>query len=75
MVLSKGEGMINHPHKYFKNMNEPVRSNTIEKAKKKFSRGVGCSRHMVKNRAQRKMTNIGTISEIMKVAYQRYLQF
>ena len=42
VVLSKAVGMINHPQKYLKNMNEPVRSNTIEKAKKKFSRGVGC---------------------------------
>ena len=42
VVLSKGVGMINHPQKYLKNMNEPVRSNTIEKANEKFSRGVGC---------------------------------
>ena len=45
------------------------------KQNKKFSRGGVLSWHIVKNRAQRKMTNTGTISEIMKVAYQRYLQF
>ena len=56
-------------------MNEPVRSNTIEKPKKSFLGGGVLSWHMINNRAQRKMTNIGTISEIMKVAYQRYLQF
>ena len=56
-------------------MNEPVRSNNIEKGKKSFLGGWVPSWHMVKNRAQRKMTNVGRISEIMKVAYQRYLQF
>ena len=43
--------------------------------KKSFLGGWVLSWHMVKNRAQRKMTNTGTIYEIMKVAYQRYLQF
>ena len=38
-VLSNGVGMIHHRQKYKINMDEPVRSNTIEKAKKKNSRG------------------------------------
>ena len=47
-------------------MNELVRSNTIEKPKKKsFLRGWVPSWHMVKYRAQAKMANIGTIYDII----------
>ena len=41
VVLSKGVGMINHPPGIKKNINELVRSNTIDKPKKNFSGGVG----------------------------------
>ena len=44
-------------------MDEGVGSNTIEKQRKKFSGGWS-SWHMVKNRAQRKMRNIGTIYDL-----------
>ena len=45
------------------------------KGKKTFIGGEVPSWRIVKNRAQRKMTNAGRTSEIMKVAYQRYFQF
>ena len=56
--------MTNHPPELKKNMNELVRSNTIEKQKKSFLGGGVPSWHMVKNRVQLKMRNIGTIYEL-----------
>ena len=47
----------------------------LSRNKKKIMEGGVPSWDMVRNRAQPKITNIGTIYEIMKVAYQRYLRF
>ena len=56
--------MTNHPPRIEKNMNELVGSNTIEKQKKSFLRDGVPSWHMVKNRVQPKMRNIGTIYDL-----------
>lgn len=69
-ILSKSEGITNHPSEIKKLMNEILRSNTIEKHKTKKS-----FRHMIENHPLPKNTNISTIFEqSMKVTFQRYLQ-
>ena len=69
MVLSKGVGMINHPQKYLKMFLSLLEVILSRKQKKSFLGGEVPSWHMIKNRAQRKMTNIDRISEIMRVAH------